>query len=225
MMTGHFGVPCGVYCISLPRSGARRRHMERQFGRLGWPATFVDAVEGADLDLDAMQGSGELHPQNEGLSGPMSHAEVGCALSHAHVWRMLCQSDRRYGLVCEDDLVLPPSLDLWTLLRGLPGDGDLVYLHYLNDETLASIRPAFDPERDVPVRRAGALSVYEAWSCGGASCYLVTQRGARKLLEHLRGMRYPSDGLLARLTASGQLRAYALWPRPVAIHPFESTIR
>ncbi|WZB60772.1 hypothetical protein WJ970_23705 [Achromobacter xylosoxidans] len=98
-------------------------------------------------------------------------------------------------------------------VRGLPGDGDLVYLHYLNDETLASIRPAFNPERDTPVRRAGALSVYEAWSCGGASCYLVTQRGARKLLEHLRGMRYPSDGLLARLTASGQLRAYALWPR------------
>jgi glycosyl transferase, family 25 len=225
MIGSHRSLPCGVYCISLARSTARRRHMERQFDRLGWRTVFIDAVEGADLDLEAMQRTAELHPQNEGLVGPMSQGEVGCALSHAKVWRMLCESDRRYALVCEDDIVLPRALDLWTLLRWIPGDGDLVYLHYLNDQTLASIRPAFDPEKDTPVGTAGAFSIFDAWSCGGASCYLVSQRGARRLLENLRGVRYPSDGLLARLTASGQLRAYALWPRPVATHPFESTIR
>jgi glycosyl transferase family 25 len=199
--------------------------MERQFRRVGWPAEFVDAVEGMSLDLASMRSGGLLHMENEGLTGPMSPGEVGCALSHAEVWRIFRSSRSGYALICEDDVVLPDAFDLWTLLRWAPGDADLVYLHYLNDQDQNLMGAAFDSDKDKPVVRAGGFAIFSAWSCGGSACYLVSQRGARTLLEHVRPLRYPSDGLLARLSDRGVLRAYALSPKPVAIYPFNSTIR
>lgn len=218
-------LPCNVYCINMLRSTARRQHMQRQFERLGWPAEFVDTVDGRDLDMTQQANGALVHPDNEGLNGHMTPGEIGCALSHAEAWRAFSHTGARYGLVCEDDIVLPEALDLWALLRWMPGDVDLVYLHFINDQHQGQMDPAFDTARDAPVGRAGGYAIYDAWSCGGTACYMVSQRAARTLLAHTRPLRYPSDGLLARLTARGVLQAYALWPKPAAIYPFGSTIR
>jgi glycosyl transferase family 25 len=209
----------------MQRSTARRRHIERQFTRLGWSAVYIEGVDGRDLDQATLDRDGLLHPDHEGLSGRMAPGEIGCAMSHMQAWQLVTQARAGYALICEDDIVLPAKLDLWALLRWVPGDADLLYLHYLNDQNQDAIGPAFDSEHDRPIARAGAYSFFRAWSCGGTACYIVSREAARTLLHHARPLRFPSDGLMARLTANSVLRAYALWPRPVALHPFRSTIR
>jgi glycosyl transferase, family 25 len=225
MTSSSWRTPCPVFCINLNRSVDRRRHMERQFRGLGLTAQFIDATDGRGLDLSAMQKSGLLHPQNEGISGLLTAAEVACCISHERAWRQVVEGAYRYALVCEDDASFAKSLDLLSLIRCVPLDADLVYLHYTNDASQNRISPAIEPGKDVPRARFGGYGLYRAWACGGTLCYLVTARGAKRLIAQMRPIRYPSDGFMARLTGSGDIRSYATHPMMASWAGFDSTIR
>lgn len=214
------------YCINLRRSESRRHHMERQFAAAGWPVSVVPAVDGPNsLDLEDLLRDGTLSPEHEGLCGPLTLAEIGCYLSHELVWRLVQSQALPHALVCEDDLEFrrpPPPLS--RLIEALPEDCDVLYLYYLNAETNELTARAFDPANDLPVASLDGWQVFSAWSCGGTQCYLVTARGATKLLAGSRPIQYPVDGYMGRLSFAGWLRVYALHPMAVHTGAFASTI-
>jgi GR25 family glycosyltransferase involved in LPS biosynthesis len=199
--------------------------MEAEFRRVGWEATFVPALDGAQaLDRDELLRAGVLSPDNRSLSNPLCQGEIGCYLTHEYVWRLIRRARQPYAIVCEDDiLVRDPAIDLARLARKLPPACDLFYLYYMNDSP-GLTAPAFDVEQDPRIARVGPYSVYAAWSCGGTQCYLITSQGAEKALACCRPIRHPIDGFLARMSAEGRMTAFAINPMAVRDGRLQSTI-
>lgn len=60
----------------------------------------------------------------------LSRGAVGCYISHMNVFRNIAEGDAPYGLVFEDDVVIPPSI--WKLtvtnIQKIPPDWDIVLL-------------------------------------------------------------------------------------------------
>ncbi len=199
--------------------------MEAEFRRVGWHATFVQAIDGSrTIDLNRLLAEGVLSPNNWSLSQPLCQSEVGCYLTHERVWEHIVQTGRRYAIICEDDvLVRDPPVDLEHLARKLPPRCDLFYLYYMND-TAGLTAPAFDLHGDPQIAKVGSYGVYKAWSCGGTQCYLITAKGARKALGRSRPIRFPIDGYLARMSATGRMSTFAIHPRAVKDAGLYSTI-
>ena len=199
--------------------------MQAEFHRVGWQVTFVPALDGPEaLDLRELLRVGVLSPDNRSFTRPLCHAEVGCYLTHEHIWRTIRRFRQPYAIICEDDILIrDPAINLRRLARNLPPACDLFYLYYMNDIP-GLTAPAFDIDLDPQVASIGPYSVYPAWSCGGTQCYLITAQGAEKALASCRPIRHPVDGYLARMSFEGRMVTFAAHPRAVRDRRLESTI-
>lgn len=201
--------------------------MELEFERIGWKATFVQAVDGRDVsDIGKLIRDGILNPDHEGLSGPMSPGDVACCLSHEKVWKLIAGNKERCAMICEDDIRFrEPLVDLSSVVTGMPADCDLLYLYYLNSEPNGFTDPAFDSDKHNPIIRAGSYKVFSAWSCGGTQCYLITAQGVEKALSSARPIKFPIDGYLGRLGYERRLNMYAVDPVAAESGFFRTTTR
>ncbi len=214
-----------IYCINLVRSTARRARMQAEFRRVGWEATFIPAIDGPNtIDIFELLWSGILSPHNRSLQNPLSPAEIGCYLTHEHIWRRIQLAREPYALICEDDIVIrDPAIDLGRLARKLPSSCDLFYFYYMNDAP-GLTAPAFDVRNDPRVARVGSYDIYRAWSCGGTQCYLITAQGVEKALASCRPIWHPVDGYLARMSFEGHMMSFATYPMAVMDARLHSTI-
>lgn len=129
------------------------------------------------------------------------------------------------ALICEDDIALPdPVIDLDRLRDGVPRNCDILYCSYLNGDSPTIVSPAIDRGSGA-VSHAGTHAIFPAWACGGTQCYLLTAKGAAKVLKAFRPIRTAVDGFLTRFRASGGLETYALRPMAASHADFPSTIR
>jgi glycosyl transferase family 25 len=110
-----------AYVINLAEAVERRAHMDAQLQ--GVDHEFVDAVDGQALTAD----------QRAQLDVPswIPSGRLGCALSHRVAYRLILGEGEPFGLVLEDDAIVPD--DLWALLEPLPSllrSADVALLHY-----------------------------------------------------------------------------------------------
>ena len=111
---------------------------------------------------------------------------IGCALSHISVWNKIVQGDATYTLIIEDDVRFNPGW--FNYVKDIPDDAELVYLggvlpanrqvlpHALEkvNECWSRIKPnQFFSKDPLPLFHFCAYS------------YLLTKRGAQKLLDYL----------------------------------------
>jgi GR25 family glycosyltransferase involved in LPS biosynthesis len=126
---------------------------------------------------------------------------IGCAASHVLAWRDAVSSGRPYTLILEDDTELDPDTPkiLKRLLPRLPKDADVLLLGcYLC---------ATDPRRG---RSGETIGMKRIRQFSGTHAYIITQKGARVLLEYATPIKYHLDRIMSILNYSGQLVTYAL---------------
>lgn len=201
----HSSLP--IHVISLPQETQRRARMQDQLARLNLPFTFFDAIDGRTLP------PGQPLPYDEKrrlriFGKPLTPGEIGCLLSHKAVLEQIAQSDARLALVLEDDVIVGPALpELLKELAARAGAFDLVRF-------LAG--PKIDRLKKRKILGLGTGHLYRLLplSCG-AYAYVITPRGAQKLLAALPGSAFPIDMLMARTWETG-LEALILHPSPVA---------
>jgi glycosyl transferase family 25 len=217
--------PVSIYCINLARSTSRRERMEAEFRRVGWEVTFVPAMDGSNaIDVGELLRIGLLSPDNRSLRNPLSPAEIGCYLTHEHIWRWIQRTEQPYAIICEDDILIrDPTIDLARLVKKLPPSCDLFYFFHLNGAP-GLTAPAFNVDTDPRVAKVGPYDIYSAWSCGGTQCYLITAQGVDKALASCRPIRHPVDGYLARMSFEGRMRSFAIHPMAVIDARLQSTI-
>jgi glycosyl transferase family 25 len=87
-----------AYYINLDRSVGRRDWFERQARRLGVEFERVAAVDAAALPET------ELARLRAAASVPLSAGEIGCFLSHRHIWEMIAGREDEWAFVAEDDV-------------------------------------------------------------------------------------------------------------------------
>lgn len=193
-----------IYVINLDRQTSRWHQIQRELARVrdehGVPLadltkrlSAVDARYHIEPAPDLVQPGYTLadqlyvdpHPLPPGASSPaevlieMSREEVAVALSHVKAWELIAAGDHQYGLVLEDDVYFCRAFSKvfdrgWSSLASKgPVRFDLLYVSY--EEARGGAEWTAAP---APLRRP----VRGLWQLSG---YVLSRRGARKLLDRL----------------------------------------
>ena len=185
-----------TFVINLDSSRERMAFMAAQCLELDLPFERVSAVHGARLKRDDLEDVAT--PWCQKLC---TTSMIGCALSHMKVWRMVVERGLARTLVMEDDAALVPTFErgLRRALQDVPEDFDILVLgcYFLCDKKrryalgheLSRLFVPHSLRNDT--RTWGSVFVPEYF--GGSHCYVVSQRGARKLLKAIPKVAYHID--------------------------------
>jgi len=169
--------------INLQRSPDRRAFMQAEAERAGVELSFVQAVDGMDLNLDEAAGYDR--------EGRLRHApdlkpnEVACVLSHKAALETFLASGASAAVVLEDDAVLSDRLAPFVeAMVRLPIDWNAVNLENRNRKPLRPALITFD---------FGVAVHASAWLSKGSAGWLYSRDGAERVLRSLRSFRHAYD--------------------------------
>ncbi|MBK1682247.1 hypothetical protein CKO18_01520 [Rhodoferax fermentans] len=91
-----------VFVVSLKTASDRRAALKSHLDDLGIQFEWIDAIRGDALSPQYRQ---EVNP-----TGNMSPGQLGCYLSHIHIYERIIEQALPVALVLEDDTVLHPSV-------------------------------------------------------------------------------------------------------------------
>ncbi len=176
-----------------------------------WPAT-----DGRKIALDDPRWDRQLF-FDPTIQFPrfVTRGEIGCFDSHLRIWRYIVEKNIPFVLIFEDDADInlqrdKDKLEQWILEFHQPAikdNYDIVFLGYRWEcAPLRSVSPHLS-EVD--------FSTYTYYHATHAM--LVTQRGAKKLLEHAYPYRLPLDLYIAEQVRHRDLRALQTMPIGSAI--------
>jgi GR25 family glycosyltransferase involved in LPS biosynthesis len=146
-----------------------------------------------------------------GMLGPKS--AIGCAMSHIKVWKMIKASDDDYGIIMEDDVILEDNFvkKVNDALRNAPPNYDILYLGCF-DSTFFTITMGL----------LGMLNktkvinkfIKKPGVALGAHAYVVSRKGAKKLINNLDKRVYNHiDYCIQDLASQEKLNVYVATPR------------
>lgn len=95
-----------TFVINLARNPERRVFMEKQLNSLGIPHEFIQATDGNDLNEVDFERIYNKKKSLHYLNTPLKKSEVGCAHSHARIYKKIVNENIDYALILEDDIVL-----------------------------------------------------------------------------------------------------------------------
>ncbi len=197
-----------MVCISLERRPERWTSFQERATAAGLHVTKVPAV-----DAKSFQTKPHEHPDISLLTAHniyygvrRSHYEIdaagaiGCSLSHFEVWRRLLASSAPAMIVFEDDAPIPADLKsrLVALMPALPADWDIIQFQRTEFSNGASCKP---------------LPGAEPWQiCTGligSYAYIISRRGAQRMLEKAYPIELHMDAYMAFMSRIGAIRM--LW--------------
>lgn len=201
-----------IYAINLDRSVHRWDTLSRGAERFGLPLVRITGIDGEKTPpLDRIDCDADAFARNNGRT--ILPGEYGCYRSHLKALSVFLESGDAAGVIIEDDVELPADLidRASAAVEALP-DVDAIKL--FNHRIVGFRRVAVSRAGDEIGRAAHGPQ-------GSTACYIVTRKGAEKLLKGLKIMSYPWDIALERGWASGT-RIYTT-RQPVAAPTRDST--
>lgn len=170
-----------VFLINLDRQPGRLRFMQAQLSALGIAPVRIPAVNGRD-------------PAERARSAAASYAqltpgEIGCFESHRRCWQRMVDEDIPVACILEDDMLVAGDFATLDIPDAILSCVDVIKVDY--DPT---DHPCYGAER-VPVTRTRSISRMLTTE-RSTGCYIVTLRGANRLLEGTRNYMLPVDTMM-----------------------------
>ncbi|UNK37313.1 glycosyltransferase family 25 protein [Shinella sp. H4-D48] len=183
-----------IYAINLDRSVERWTSLSRRADDLGFGLVRVAGVDGVKTPPEERVDCDErTFEHNNGRT--MLPGEYGCYRSHLKALATFYATGEAAGVIVEDDIELSTTLvaRAVAIIEAIP-DADVVKL--CNHRVVGFRHVANSQEGDEIGRAAHGPQ-------GSAACYVVTRKGAKRVLEGLKIMEYPWDVALERGWAYG----------------------
>lgn len=185
--------------------------MTQQLDALGVPHTWIEAVWGKGLPPHELAACIDWDAQAWGYHQALTPGEIGCYLSHRHVWQRVVDGPDSCALVLEDDMTLLQALPaVLSSIRHCPAQWDMIKLVGRPRERALQAWWLPQPARAALIRYARVPTMTGA--------YLVSREGARKLLATRTRFFRPID-IDLRHWWEGDLRVFGVLPYPVAVGP------
>lgn len=173
-----------LFVINLDRQEGRLRRMAEMFDGMGLQFTRVSAVDGGQLSEETIK-----HWCGGASFGEEQPGATACFLSHRGCWQRIIDEALPYAAIFEDDLHLAD--DAATLFANgdwVPDQADIVKVETMRQPTRMDKRP---------IAALGARKLYRlAGKHIGAGGYVVTRKGAEKLLKMSETFCNPVDHFL-----------------------------
>ncbi len=191
-----------VFVINLPHSVERRQRCARALDALGLSYELVTAIDGHDLGDLPLLTTYQPH-----LRRALTRGEVGCLESHLAVLSRIVRENLPIACVCEDDAQL--NDDCAEVFRALETSAagarrmhwDVLLLgHHSARRTPGEGAATCLWSSPLTGRRRVARVAEFAM---GAYAYMVTRRGAERLLASARPLRMPMDWVTGYAPAAG----------------------
>ena len=206
-----------AYVVNLDRRQDRLKQFESRFPfgiNSYWTFERFNAVDGNKLQIcgEFSRGIKHLFRNNDFCSKP---SVIGCAMSHIKLWQKLVDDQRNESYVIyEDDVQFAESYTwkLYALLQQITFDWDVLYLGHLVCYELQTTHRIESNELPKWENMINYIDPNRTSWIGTAS-YIISKRGARKLLEYIEknGVQHGIDYLM-QLRFKDILRAYGVNP-------------
>ena len=206
---------CEIFIINRDQDTVRRSNISSLCKSYNMKFSFVKAVDGSDINKDLVSG---FDVSKSSLYGQLSPTELACALSHIKIYNHIIKSKLTHAVIMEDDITFDDNLPF--LIKNvikLPSDLELLLLGYYSDTKTqrisnSSLWYVSDSLENFKVVRLTELAF-------GTHGYLITNRGANKLLSELNTIYQPIDHYTGQCV---YINMYAIKPRIVDLHPIDS---
>jgi glycosyl transferase family 25 len=201
-----------IFLLNLDRAIDRRKTMEGHLSSLGLQFELISAVDGKKLSpYDRSKYSEE--DAIKAVGHPLIDTQIGCALSHARLYERIVAEGIPECLILEDDALLGEMfLKVMEHRNQFPDNWDMINFY---------TRTPQDPIGPF------LTDIYRCSKflgpASGLVAYLISLKGAKKLLRKVYPIRYEADGLTGRTQVAG-INSYGISPAVIAIQDVESTI-
>jgi glycosyl transferase family 25 len=207
-----------IVCISLDRRTDRWKNVQVAAAAANLTVSRVSAVDASEFVPHKHPAVSLATAHNIYYKMRRSHYEidaggaVGASLSHFKVWKQLLDSSAPAMIIFEDDIHIPPDLKmrLEKILAELPDEWDILQLQ----------RTEFGKG----MTGCKAIKGEEPWqlctSLMGAWSYIVSRRGAKRLLEKAYPIELHVDAYMAYMCRMGHCKM--IWHPLIDLVPADS---
>ncbi len=187
---GQNGQQYPVFVINRDQDKDRFDTLDRRCRKLGIRLTRIEAI-------DSMSPGFDFQPYREFIPGTFwgytifRRGAIGCYLSHANVWKRMCESDVNIAIVLEDDVYplipFPQTINAFNL----PPSFDVAFLSSSVGAWFAAngfpINPQIDQVDVQPFEAAvqQLLNLKDWLDSPGGYAYIISESGANKMLRIL----------------------------------------
>jgi GR25 family glycosyltransferase involved in LPS biosynthesis len=125
----------------------------------------------------------------------LTNGSIGCFLSHLECYKKIVESNTPYAIIFEDDIEINCDKNIYDKIISeieIPQDADIVLLFAL----------IIEKDKDITDK----LKKINFFNC--LTFYLVTNKGAKKLLDNLNPIKMQIDGQISRLSYDKIINVY-----------------
>lgn len=161
--------------------------------------------------------------------GYFTPGELGCFYSHRAVWCDIVKHKYKSALILEDDVVLYDGFSevIKTGISEVPKDADLILVDFWeytwDDHIHVKLHSPLDVSPLPGNKIIGLLRCPEKCTLG-AYAYILTTKGAKKLLALTSRMKRCVDVIMMEARATGKLKVYFFRPKLLGMYPYRSDI-
>ena len=114
-----------IYCINLDKNTDRWNRIQEAMKRNTIQIKRFSAHHGKQLNVQDLIDSGIVDTYHE-----LDAGQLGCAYSHISVMKRIKNGDAQYGLILEDDVILPHNFTIIIdkLSNSFPDRWDIIFL-------------------------------------------------------------------------------------------------
>ncbi|WP_262964915.1 glycosyltransferase family 25 protein [Methylobacter psychrophilus] len=175
-----------IFVINLEKDQARRESIAKQLQDLKLEFEIIKGIYGATMSVEERQRDYADGKAKWRCSRSLVPAEIGCALSHINVYKIMAERQLKSALILEDDVVLP------TNLKELLKDCSNVLDTQQAQVWLLSTASGYSrPKTTIRINKEHLLLPYQSGYF--TSSYLLTLPAAQALLKDLYPVRDVAD--------------------------------
>lgn len=171
-----------IYVINLQRSPQRLAHAAAELARVKLSFERIDAVDGRALTAAEIDAVYDAKRNQQRFYADLSLGEIACYMSHRKAWSQLLASEHHAAIILEDDI---------KVTDGLSALSEVPFISTANWDLIKIAQP-FKPKTATPLTAAGQFTLVDYRNDKppmGACGYIISRRGATKLLSRERFFR------------------------------------
>lgn len=157
-----------TFVVNLEKDTKKKNYIIGECFKYKISPEIISAVYGAGLPDSIFINKIYNYPECA-----LTKPEIGCALSHLYIYKIIVQRNLKLALILEDDVILEPTInDALTIIKQIddPKTPNMYLLSRTNDY------------KKKPMYKNDILSIHKFYNSSGAFAYVVNHKACEILL-------------------------------------------